>query len=187
FRSNFAMNRSYYNGLNYYYLRSGFNQKTYSHSLFSKSLSYRDRDNKLSIIRSYNLWNPEDRHYFRTNFGGENGMDEVVVTGLGGQRRKLSLVGAVSLEGQAAGIMVRGVSAADNVSPLYVVDGEIMENFDEGSIDKSLIDNIKILKEAAATALYGTKGANGVVMITTKEGKQKEEQLNSVQARTNLQ
>ncbi len=187
FRSNFAMNRSYYNGLNYYYLRSGFNQKTYSHSLFSKSLSYRDRDNKLSIIRSYNLWNPEDRHYFRTNFGGENGMDEVVVTGLGGQRRKLSLVGAVSLEGQAAGIMVRGVSAADNVSPLYVVDGEIMENFDEGSIDKSLIDNIKILKDAAATALYGTKGANGVVMITTKEGKQKEEQLNSVQARTNLQ
>src|SRR5690606_40091770 len=59
--------------------------------------------------------------------------------------------------------------------PLFVVDDEIMEaSFDPMSIDAASIAKIEILKDADATALYGSRGANGVIVITTKEGLQKQ-------------
>lgn len=66
-------------------------------------------------------------------------------------------------------IVIRGNnSLTQSNEPLYVVDGFPLENAE--SIDPNNIENIDILKDASATAIYGARGANGVVIITTKKG-----------------
>lgn len=69
-------------------------------------------------------------------------------------------------------IVIRGGNTVngDN-SPLYVMDGFIVENFDPGIIDPSDIETMTVLKDASATAIYGVRGANGVIIITTKRAK----------------
>lgn len=77
-------------------------------------------------------------------------------------------------DGQPGGdvnIMIRGAgSLTQNTSPLYVVDGFPIENLDPRSINPEDIKNISILKDASATAIYGSRAANGVVLIETKRG-----------------
>ena len=72
-------------------------------------------------------------------------------------------------------IRVRGITSAGNNSPLYVVDGFPLPTATDGneisSINPNDIETIDILKDASATAIYGLRAANGVVIITTKRGK----------------
>jgi TonB-linked SusC/RagA family outer membrane protein len=78
-------------------------------------------------------------------------------------------------------IRVRGVTSAGNNSPLYVVDGFPLPSAVDGngnatgtelnSINPNDIETIDVLKDASATAIYGVRAANGVVLITTKHGK----------------
>ncbi len=80
-------------------------------------------------------------------------------------------------------ITIRGISSLiGNPNPLYVIDGvvvgkgsqngDIMESFNPlSSIDPNQIENVTVLKDASATALYGARGANGVIVVTTKRGK----------------
>lgn len=74
--------------------------------------------------------------------------------------------------GSGMDIVIRGGNTVngDN-SPLYVMDGFIVENFDPGIIDPSDIESMSVLKDASATAIYGVRGANGVIIITTKRAK----------------
>lgn len=74
--------------------------------------------------------------------------------------------------GSGMNIVIRGGNSVngDN-SPLYVMDGFIVENFDPGIIDPSDIETMSVLKDASATAIYGVRGANGVIIITTKRAK----------------
>ena len=66
-------------------------------------------------------------------------------------------------------IYIRGASTWNNTDPLVLVDGiERAMN----SVDISSVENISVLKDASATAVYGVKGANGVILITTKRGKE---------------
>jgi TonB-linked SusC/RagA family outer membrane protein len=64
---------------------------------------------------------------------------------------------------------IRGVNTIGNNAPLIVVDNVIRNNINQ--IDPNIIESVTILKDAAATAPYGLGGANGVVLITTKQGK----------------
>ncbi len=64
---------------------------------------------------------------------------------------------------------IRGVNTQGNNAPLIVVDNVIRNNIDQ--IDPNSIESVSILKDAAATAPYGLGGANGVILITTKQGK----------------
>lgn len=128
-------------------------------------------------------------------------LDEVVVVGYGVQRKK-DLTGAVSivdmrevrrvkvsgiaeaLQGQVAGVSVnssgdpgrmadvriRGVGSFANVGPLYVIDGLILN--DANHINPADIETMQVMKDASATALYGSRGANGVIIITTKRGQE---------------
>ncbi|MBO9152358.1 SusC/RagA family TonB-linked outer membrane protein [Chitinophaga sp. GCM10012297] len=81
--------------------------------------------------------------------------------------------------GAAIDIVIRGGnSVTQNNSPLYVIDGFPMENPGGdnesnpiNSLDPADIESIDILKDASATAIYGARGANGVIVITTKRGK----------------
>ncbi|NDV80888.1 TonB-dependent receptor [Bacteroides sp. 51] len=116
-------------------------------------------------------------------------LDDIVVIGYGTQRKadlsssitvldtkELEKVPgglAVGLQSSVAGVQmtngrirVRGVGSINNTDPLYVVDGMI------GGVvpDESNIASIQVLKDAASCAIYGARGANGVIMITTKRG-----------------
>jgi TonB-dependent starch-binding outer membrane protein SusC len=127
------------------------------------------------------------------------GLNEVVVIGYGTQK-KADLTGAVStvapekiqginqtvshaIQGQLSGvtviqnagdpgsgveIRVRGAGSINDNSPLYVVDGIITSSIN--SLNPSDIQNISVLKDAASAAIYGSRGANGVVIVTTKKG-----------------
>lgn len=69
-------------------------------------------------------------------------------------------------------IVIRGNgSLTQSNAPLYVVDGFPIEDFDNGSLSNDDIESINILKDASATAIYGARGANGVIIIETKKGK----------------
>ncbi|PGH40496.1 MAG: SusC/RagA family TonB-linked outer membrane protein [Candidatus Nephrothrix sp. EaCA] len=127
-------------------------------------------------------------------------LDEVVVVGYGTQKRRdltssISVVDAgqlqkrqtttiaESLQGLAAGVNVRaggqpgqeakieirGLKNLQNANPLYVIDG-LITNADR-DFNQNDVESIQILKDAAASAIYGSRAANGVIIITTKKGK----------------
>lgn len=127
-------------------------------------------------------------------------IDELVVIGYGAEKKSLltgtiSKVegeaitqgvvssAAESLQGRAAGVLVqstsgqpgsdlniniRGVSTTGNAQPLYIVDG--MPVSDIGFINPSDIESMEVLKDAAAASIYGARGGNGVIIITTFSG-----------------
>src|SRR5688572_12712151 len=73
--------------------------------------------------------------------------------------------------GTSAIVRIRGIgSITQNADPLYVVDGFPAPNFNLNSVDTKDVESVEILKDAAATAIYGSRAANGVVLITTKNG-----------------
>ena len=129
-----------------------------------------------------------------------NQLDEVVIVGYGTQQKSniVSSVASVDIEeatavpttnvsemlrGRAAGvqinltdarpggtsdILIRGKVSLEGNSPLIIVDGVPFDNINDVSPDD--ISNIEILKDASATAIYGSRASNGVILITTKRG-----------------
>lgn len=74
--------------------------------------------------------------------------------------------------GQGTKVRIRGGSSLTGSNePLYVVDGVPLTSDNQSDIDPSSVESMEILKDAAATAIYGSRAANGVVLITTKKGK----------------
>jgi len=128
-------------------------------------------------------------------------LDEVLVIGYGTQKKKLSTGATIQVKGddlqklstpsvlealqsQSPGVqitqnsgmpgenfkvVIRGLGTINNSSPLYVIDG--IPGGDINSLNPSDIETIDILKDAASAAIYGSRAANGVVLITTKQGK----------------
>ena len=73
--------------------------------------------------------------------------------------------------GEVSSIRIRGIgSMSASNSPLYVIDGMPADNALVATISNSDIESVTVLKDAASNALYGARGANGVVLITTKRG-----------------
>jgi len=129
-----------------------------------------------------------------------NKLNEVVVVGYGTQK-KSDLTGSIGvvdvesakktitydpakmLQGQVAGVTVqssgepggfvnvkiRGINSFTNNNPLFVIDGMIVAN--PNDFAPGDIESMQVLKDASAAAIYGVQGANGVVIITTKKGK----------------
>lgn len=74
--------------------------------------------------------------------------------------------------GSGIDIVIRGNNSISQAnSPLYVIDGFPIENMNNNAINPQDIESIDVLKDASATAIYGARGANGVIVITTKKGK----------------
>ena len=128
-------------------------------------------------------------------------LDEVVVMGYGTQRKrlvtgstvnvtgeKLAATNAIdafgALQSQAAGVTIvqnsgqpgesykmtiRGMGTVGSTTPLYVVDG--VPGGDIAALSPNDIESIDVLKDAASSAIYGARAANGVVLVTTKKGK----------------
>ncbi|RAJ92642.1 TonB-linked SusC/RagA family outer membrane protein [Larkinella arboricola] len=72
--------------------------------------------------------------------------------------------------GQQASVQIRGVASFLNTDPLYVIDGMIADA--NVTINNDDIESIQVLKDASAAAIYGSRAANGVIIITTKQGKE---------------
>ena len=89
---------------------------------------------------------------------------------------------SVQSSGQPGGddpdVFIRGISTlnATNAKPLYLVDGVERSFF---QIDPNEIENITILKDASSTAVFGVRGANGVIIVTTKRGKEGKAKINA--------
>ena len=95
-----------------------------------------------------------------------------VTKGLEGQATGILTTSGSGQPGESASVIIRGygsINASSN--PLYVVDG-IPYDGSLSDINPSDIESMTILKDASAGALYGARGANGVIMITTKQGKE---------------
>lgn len=136
------------------------------------------------------------------------GIDEVVAVGYGTVKKsdltgsvaivkaeRLSTIPVASigeaLQGQAAGVQIissgvpgtdptfniRGIGTINENRPLYVIDG-IPVSMGLNQLNMNDVESIQILKDASATAIYGSRGANGVIIITTKRGKAGQGQLN---------
>ncbi len=127
-------------------------------------------------------------------------INEVVVVGYGTQRKsdltgsvttvksdeiqKIATANPVqALQGKVAGVQVsaasgrpgegpvvriRGTGTLNGAAPIYVVDGLILNNID--FLNTADIESMEVLKDASAAAIYGTRGANGVIIITTRKG-----------------
>lgn len=77
--------------------------------------------------------------------------------------------------GESSTIMIRGInSLSADVMPLLVVDGVVLPGYDLSTINSSDIESIEVLKDAASAAIYGSRGSNGVVLVTTKDGERGE-------------
>ena len=68
-------------------------------------------------------------------------------------------------------INIRGISTMNNNSPLIVIDGLVSDDGSLNKLNPNDIDNISVLKDAGTAAIYGSRSANGVILVTTKSGK----------------
>ena len=134
-------------------------------------------------------------------------LDEIVIVGYGTQKksdltgaistvnmddldkRQVSTIDQ-ALQGQVAGVdvtvnsgtpgggimvRVRGIGTLNDASPLFVVDGMMVDDIDY--LNTNDIESLQVLKDASATAIYGSRGSNGVVIISTKKGSGKAAQI----------
>lgn len=100
----------------------------------------------------------------------ENRPIQNVSSGLQGLMPGVTVTGTNGAPGQDAGnIRVRGIGTLNSASPYILVDG--IETGTLSAIDPNDIESISVLKDAASAAIYGSKAANGVILITTKRGK----------------
>ncbi|MBK0370969.1 alpha-2-macroglobulin family protein [Flavobacterium agrisoli] len=120
----------------------------------------------------------------------ENTLNEVVVVGYGSQK-KSDLTGAVAAitlpppprVDEAKDMKIRGSSSINGATPLYIIDGEIASEEAFKRLNPSDIVDIAVLKNKDVQATYGSRGVNGVIIITTKKAL---EALTQVKARKNL-
>ena len=93
-----------------------------------------------------------------------------VLDALSGQIAGVSIVSTDGTPGAGFDIKIRGVGSINgDASPLYVVDGFQVDNIDY--LANSDIESIEFLKDASSSAIYGSRAANGVVLVSTKSGK----------------
>jgi TonB-linked SusC/RagA family outer membrane protein len=90
---------------------------------------------------------------------------------LGGRVAGVQVTSSDGQPGSTNNIIIRGNnSITQDNSPLWVVDGVPIENPNNNSVNPADIESIEVLKDASATAIYGARAANGVIMVTTKKG-----------------
>lgn len=92
-----------------------------------------------------------------------------ITTALQGQAAGVNVTSPTGAPGTEAVVRIRGIGTLNNNNPLYVIDG-VPLNSGLNSISPNDIASIEVLKDAAASAIYGARAANGVILVTTKTG-----------------
>ena len=97
---------------------------------------------------------------------------------LQGRVSGLTIASSSGQPGSAATVLVRGLTTLNNNSPLWVVDGVVVDGGGISYLNQSDIASIEVLKDAASQAIYGARAAAGVILVTTKKGKSGELSVN---------
>lgn len=107
-----------------------------------------------------------------------------VYDALQGQTSGVQIITGSGAPGEGAEIKIRGVSTFDEgAKPLFVVDGVPLDNVD--NINPNDIESIEVLKDAASAAIYGSRSANGVILVTTKKGEKSKPRIDIRYLRSN--
>lgn len=102
---------------------------------------------------------------------------------LAGQVSGLSVLSAAGDPSQSATIRLRGINSIQSSSqPLFILDGAPIDAAFYATLNPADIESITVLKDAASTAIYGARAANGVIVLTSKQGKYSEQVSLSVRA-----
>ncbi|WP_280750981.1 MULTISPECIES: TonB-dependent receptor [unclassified Parabacteroides] len=101
-----------------------------------------------------------------------------ITQALQGQSSGVQVINSSGQPGDSGAILIRGIGSMNaSSSPLYVVDGVAYDGI-MNAINPADVESMTVLKDASATALYGSRAANGVIMITTKKGSSDKGQVN---------
>lgn len=91
----------------------------------------------------------------------------------------MSVLSSSGQPGAAASVVIRGIGSINgNSTPLYVIDGVPVEGGDLKNYNPNDFENVTVLRDASAKALYGSRGSNGVILMTSKKGKSGSFQVN---------
>lgn len=91
----------------------------------------------------------------------------------------VQVIGGSGQPGSSSSIQIRGInSISAGSSPLVVIDGVAVPDYDMNLINNADVESIEILKDASSSAIYGSRGANGVILISTKSGKTEKPRVN---------
>ena len=90
---------------------------------------------------------------------------------LQGRTSGITIAQSSGQPGAASTVKIRGTTSINNSDPLYVVDGVPIDVGGIGYLNQSDIESIEVLKDGASAAIYGTRAAGGVILVTTKKGK----------------
>lgn len=102
-----------------------------------------------------------------------------ITSALAGMAPGITVTSSNGQPGNSAGIRIRGFgSLSASSSPIIVLDGAVYDG-SIGDLNQNDIESISVLKDASASALYGSRGANGVVIVTTKRGKSAQPTINA--------
>ncbi len=91
-----------------------------------------------------------------------------IMRALQGKIAGVEIVSKGGEPGNNSSVMIRGIGTFNNNAPLYIVDGMYMDNID--FLNPNDIESIDVLKDASSAAIYGSRAANGVIIVTTKSG-----------------
>ncbi|QBQ42998.1 SusC/RagA family TonB-linked outer membrane protein [Sphingobacterium psychroaquaticum] len=100
------------------------------------------------------------------------------VEGLQGQSAGVQVTSTGGSPGTPPAVRIRGIGTVNDNNPLYVVDG--LPQTDIGWLNPNDITSMEVLKDASATAIYGSRAANGVIMVTTAKGAQRSNELSNL-------
>ncbi len=90
---------------------------------------------------------------------------------LAGRAPGITISNSSGFVGASSDILIRGKGTYNNTNPLYVIDGIISDKTSFDVLDPNEVENVSFLKDAASASIYGSRAANGVVLVTTKKGK----------------
>ncbi|WBV61271.1 von Willebrand factor type A domain-containing protein [Chryseobacterium camelliae] len=100
----------------------------------------------------------------------ENRSNQSFVNSLQGQVAGLAVNSGSGAPGSSKPIVIRGMSSVNvNTQPLYVINGKISDAKGFGKLNPKTIESVRVLKDASAVSIYGSRGSNGVIVITTKK------------------
>lgn len=90
---------------------------------------------------------------------------------LAGKAPGVTISSSSGFVGSSSDILIRGKGTYNNTSPLFIIDGVVRDKTAFDVLDPNEVDNVSFLKDAATASIYGSRAASGVVLVTTKKGK----------------
>lgn len=146
---------------------------TVNNNILNVVLESRDDELDELVVIGYETMRKRDLTGSIATIKGEDitsKMSTSVLDGLKGQVSGLQITSGSGQPGEKSSITIRGISTFSDeaVGPLFIVDGIPMDDIE--TINPSDIESIEVLKDAASASIYGSRSANGVIIVTTKKG-----------------